>query len=251
VDFLSLTNRVAVVTGGAQGIGMAIAERLLLAGASGAIVDVNPDGAQRAAASLAVSGRSVSAFQCDVSDPASVRRTFDAIEKQYSRIDILVNSAGVGGPIGPIQEVTDDQWRRVIEINLSGTFYCCRAVIPQMISRGYGRIINISSIAGKGGRPNMAAYSATKAGVIAFTKAVAKEVAGNGVTVNVVTPGAIDTPILSDLTPQETRSLIEKIPIGRMGRPEEVAALVHWIASDDATLSTGAVFDLTGGRTGY
>ena len=247
---LDLTNRVAVVTGGAQGIGLAIVKRFLMAHASVAIVDVNLSGAQEAANSLFESGTPVTAFSCDVSDPHSVKSMIDAVLRTYNRIDILVNNAGIGGRVAPIQEQTDDDWGRVLAVDLAGVFYCCRAVIPHMIKRRAGRVINIASVAGKEGNPNMVPYSAAKAGVIGLTKSLAKEVAQHNIFVNAVTPAVIQTGMISS-DPEQAKHLAKLIPMGRIGRPEEVAAMVHWLASDDASFSTGAIFDLSGGRATY
>jgi 3-oxoacyl-[acyl-carrier protein] reductase len=176
---------------------------------------------------------------------------FDAVLQTYGRVDILVNNAGIGGGVARIQDVTDDLWRRVMSVDLTGVFWCCRAVIPHTIERRSGRIINIASIADKEGNPNMVPYSAAKAGVIGLTKALAKEVAAHNVLVNVITPGLMETTLADELTPEQLRYAFERIPMGRMGHPEELAALVHWLASDDASFSTGAVFDLSGGRATY
>jgi len=251
MDFLDLAGRVAIVTGAAQGIGLAIAQRFAAAGAVVALVDINAKGAEEVAQSLLAQGTSAAAFACDVSDSKAVQEAFDAVLKRYDHTDILVNNAGIGGGAVRLQDVTDDHWLRVLSVDLTGVFYCCRAVIPHMIARGYGRIINIASVAGKEGNPNMAPYSAAKAGVIALTKALAKEVVQQNILVNVVTPGVMDTGLINGLTPEQARYLIERIPMGRIGRTDEVAALAHWLASDEVSFSTGAVFDLSGGRTTY
>jgi 2-dehydro-3-deoxy-L-rhamnonate dehydrogenase (NAD+) len=251
MTFFDLSDRVAVVTGAAQGIGLAVAERLALAGASVVIADVNEKGGEEAARRLVTRGASVRFYKSDVSDPHSVRQTFETVLGAAGRIDILVNNAGVGGRFAPIQEQTDDEWRRVMGIDLTGVFLCCRAVIPHMIERGYGRIINISSLAGKEGSPDMVPYSAAKAGVIGLTKALAREVARYNVMVNVVCPAIIETPLLNEMPARKKELLLERTPVGRFGRPEAVAAMVHWLASDDVTYSTGAVFDLSGGRATY
>lgn len=248
---MDLKGRVALVTGAGQGIGLAIGTRLAGAGAHVAIADINLSGARKAAEGIVNKGGSATAFGCDVSDSRAVQATMDSVLQTYSRIDILVCNAGIVGRTAPIQEQSDEDWNRLMGIDLSGVFYCCRAVIPHMIRQGGGRIINIASISGKEGNPNMVPYSTAKAGVIGLTKALAKEVAGHNILVNVLTPALIETPLLENFTPEQVRYLTDRIPMGRLGRPEEVAALVHWLASDEATFSTGAVFDLSGGRATY
>lgn len=251
MSYMDLNGRVAIVTGGAQGIGLAIAKRLVMARACMAIADINLSGARRAADSLVVTGAVATAFACDVSDPTSVQSMVNAVLDAYDQIDILVNNAGIVGRVAPIQEQTDDEWHRMLATDLAGVFYCCRAVIPHMINRGTGRIINIASMAGKDGNPNQVPYSAAKAGVIGLTKALAKEVAQKNIFVNAITPALIQTSIIDDLTPEMVQYASERIPMGRIGRPEEVAAMVHWLASEEASFSTGAVFDLSGGRATY
>ncbi|HEY3276966.1 MAG TPA: SDR family NAD(P)-dependent oxidoreductase [Syntrophorhabdaceae bacterium] len=249
MNFIDLSGRVALITGAGKGIGEAIAERFVEARAAVALVSLH--GAREATERLKSKGADVEAFACDVSDPKAVRETVDAVLKRFDHIDILVNNAGVGGEIAPVWEVSDEEWNRVISTDLSGVFYCCRAIVPHMRSRGWGRIITVASVAGKEGNPNMAPYSAAKAGVIGFTKSLGKEVAKDNITVNVITPGVIKTGLVNELTPEQAKYLIERIPMGRIGKAEEVAAMVHWLASDDATFSTGAVFDLSGGRATY
>ena len=251
MDFLDLTNRVAIVTGGAQGIGLAIVRRLAAAGASVAVADVNFAGAGEAGRTLSESGASGAAFACDVSDPTSVTGMVDAVLREFGKIDILVNNAGVGGQQVPIQEQTDEEWHRVIAVDLTGVFYCCRAVIPHMIGRSYGRIISISSIAGKDGSLYLLPYSAAKAGVIGLTKALAKEVAQHNILVNAVTPGLTETPLLHEMPVERQKALLSRTPISRFARPDEVAAMVHWLASEDISDTTGAVFDISGGRATY
>jgi 2-dehydro-3-deoxy-L-rhamnonate dehydrogenase (NAD+) len=252
MEFLDLSNRVAIVTGAAQGIGLAVAERLAAAHASVAVVDVNIKGATEVAGSLVAKGASAKAFGCDVSNLGSVQDMFSAVLEASGRIDILVNNAGVGGQFAPIEEQTTEEWDRVIAIDLTGVFYCCRAAVPHMVKQGWGRIINVASTAGKDGSPLMIPYSSAKAGVIGLTKALAKEVAKHNVLVNVITPAIIDTPLLRNEMPPETATLLlGRTPVGRFGRPEEVAAMVHWLASDEVSYSTGAVFDLSGGRATY
>lgn len=248
---MNLANRFAVITGAAQGIGFAVAQRLAIAGASVVIIDVNAEGLEEAACKLDAIGVSAKTYICDISDPDSIRTVFGAILDAYKRIDILVNNAGVGGRFAPIQEQTDDDWEQVIRVDLTGVFLCCRAVIPHMIDQRYGRIINVSSLAGKEGSPDMVPYSAAKAGVIGLTKALAREVAKDNILVNVVTPAIIETPLLKEMPLQKAQLLLGRTPVGRFGRPDEVAAMVHWLASEDVSYTTGAVFDLSGGRATY
>ena len=172
-------------------------------------------------------------------------------EEQYGRIDILINNAGIGGRAAPIEGVTDDDWETMMAVNLKSAFLCCQAVIPRMKARRYGRIVNVASIAGKEGNANMIPYSTAKAGLIGLTKALAKEVAGDGVYVNAISPAVIDTPILEQLTPEQVNHLLQRIPLGRAGKPEEVAALICWLASDEATFTTGQCVDISGGRATY
>jgi len=200
---------------------------------------------------LKADGAAAQAFACDVSDARRVGDTFDAILRLCGRIDILVNNAGVGGKFAPIQEQTDEEWHRVMGVDLTGVFLCCRAVVPHMIGRKYGRIINVSSLAGKEGSADMVPYSAAKAGVIGLTKALAREVAKHNIMVNVVAPAIIETPLLDEMPDQKKQLLLERTPVGRFGKPEAVAAMVHWLASDDVSYSTGAIFDLSGGRATY
>ena len=238
-----LTGQTAVVTGAATGIGEAIARRLASAGASVVVADTNIEGATTVAQSLA-SGR---AIQLDVSDRNSVKSAFS----QIARVDILVNNAGIGGKAAPLWEQTDEDWQRIIAVNLTGVFHCCRAVIEQMRANKYGRIVNIASIAGKEGNPNMTGYSATKAAVIGFTKSLAKEVALDGICVNAVAPAVVQTRILDQLTPQQVDYMTQRIPMRRTGKPEEIAAVVHFLASPDCSFVTGQCYDASGGRATY
>jgi 3-oxoacyl-[acyl-carrier protein] reductase len=191
------------------------------------------------------------AYKVDVSDFNSTRELAQIVIEKTGRIDVLVNNAGIGGMAASVVDYPVREWVRVLNVNLDGIFFCCKSVLPQMLSQGSGRIVNISSVAGKEGNPNMAAYSASKAGVIGFTKSLAKEVATKGIYVNCITPAVIETEILSQLTEEAVSYMVSKIPMGRVGQPEEVAALVAWLASNECTFSTGAVFDISGGRTTY
>jgi NAD(P)-dependent dehydrogenase (short-subunit alcohol dehydrogenase family) len=240
----------AVVTGAARGIGKAIAARLLKDGLTVAIVDIDEAAAGKAAADLASLGESFP-IAADITDTGSVRAMVDRILKQHSSIDVLVNNAGIGGRAAPVVDYPEQEWRRVLSVNLDAVFYCCKAVLPSMLARGSGRIINIASISGKEGNPNMSAYSSSKAGVIGFTKALAKEVATKGIYVNCITPAVIETELLTQLTDEAVNYMVAKIPMNRVGKPEEVAALAAWLASEECSFSTGAVFDISGGRATY
>jgi len=251
MPYMELTDQVSIVTGAAQGIGLAIAKRLAMAHASVAMVDINLNRVTKEVKSLLGINLTAVALGCDVSDPDSVQAMIKAVLEKYGHIDILVNNAGIVGKAAPIQEVSNDDWNRILAIDLTGVFYCCRAVIPHMLARGSGRIINIASIAGKEGTPNMIPYSSAKAGVIGLTKAFAKEVVKNNIFVNAIAPALIKTSLIDDLTPEQVKYMAERIPMGRLGLPEEVAAMVHWLASNEVSFSTGAVFDLSGGRATY
>ena len=232
--------RVALVTGGARGIGAAVVERMRAEGARVASLDLHVDTPEGVLGLAGDVSRSV-----DVA--AAVARTRDDL----GPIDVLVCSAGVPGASLPTVEVTDEEWKRVLAINADGVFFCNRAVLPSMIERGYGRIVNVASIAGKEGNPMAGAYSASKAAVIGLTKAIGKDVARTGVIVNCVAPAVIETPILDGITQEHIDYMVERIPMGRMGEPEEVAALVCWLASEECSFSTGATYDISGGRAVY
>ena len=243
--------RVAIVTGAARGIGAAIAQRLAADGACVAVADLDEAAARATAQRLSAAGHAAFPLRLDVSDPASAREAVKALVEREGRLDVLVNNAGIAGRAAPVAEYPEDEWRRVLSIDLDGVFYCCRAAVPQMVAQGSGRIVNIASISGKEGNPNMSAYSTAKAGVIGFTKALGKELATTGVLVNCVTPAVIATDILTQLTDEAVSYMVSKIPMGRTGAPEEVAALVSWLASEECSFSTGAVFDISGGRATY
>ena len=234
------SGRVALVTGGSSGIGAATARRLLAEGAGVASLDVH-----RAAPN------GVLALEGDVSRSADVEAAVDAAQRELGPIDVLVCSAGVPGASLATVDVTDDEWRRVMGINADGVFYSNRAVIPGMVERGYGRIVNVASIAGKEGNPMAGAYSASKAAVIGMTKAIGKDLARTGVIVNCVAPAVIETPILDGITEEHIGYMVDRIPMGRMGEPEEVAALICWLASEECSFSTGATYDISGGRAVY
>jgi 3-oxoacyl-[acyl-carrier protein] reductase len=235
--------RVAVVTGGAAGIGRGIAARLAGEGARVSLWD-------RDEAALAASG-APHVVTLDVTDPDAVQRAADATVAALGRIDILVASAGITGPNHTTWDYPVAAWDRVIDVNLKGVFYCNRAVVPAMRMTGYGRIVNIASIAGKEGNPNASAYSASKAGVIGLTKSLGKELAATAIRVNCVTPAAVKTAIFDQMTPAQVDWMLSKIPIGRFGEIDEIASLVLWLASEECSFSTGAVFDISGGRATY
>jgi len=230
---LDFKNRTAIVTGGMIGIGAAIVKRLEASGAKVAIWDVNgPE-------------------KVDVTDQESIDRALKKTVASFGKIDVLVNNAGIAGPTMPVVEYPVADWKRVIDIDLNGPFLVSRVVVPHMVKADYGRIVNIASIAGKEGNPNAAAYAAAKGGLIAFTKALGKELAQTGVLVNCVAPAAAQTAILDQVTPEFAKFMLSKIPMGRFVKVEEIAALVCWLASEDCSFSTGAVFDISGGRATY
>jgi 3-oxoacyl-[acyl-carrier protein] reductase len=245
---IDLGGRFAVVTGGAQGIGRAIVERFLASGASVAIWDRDLALAKKAAAEL--KGR-VEPFAVDVTDYADVERAREATLKAFGRIDILVNNAGIAGPNVKTWEYPVEAWNQVLSVNLDGPFHCCRAVAPVMIAQNYGRIVNIASIAGKEGNPNAPAYSASKAGVIALTKSLGKELAAHDISVNCLTPAAARTAIFDQMTQEHIDFMLSKIPRGRFVTVDEIAALVAFCASAECSFTTGAVFDISGGRATY
>jgi len=245
---IDLEGCTAVVTGGAQGFGKAITERFAASGARVAIWDRDMALAERTAAEL---GERVTAIVCDVTDPAKVAKARDATVSRLGRIDILVNNAGIAGTNAKTWETDVEEWRKVMRINLDGPFICSRAVAPLMIAQNYGRIVNIASIAGKEGNPNAAHYSASKAGLIALTKSLGKELAGYDIAVNAVTPAAAKTAIFDQLTQEHIAFMLSKIPRNRFVTVEEVAALVAWLASAENSFTTGAVFDISGGRATY
>ncbi len=247
---IDLKERVAIVTGGARGIGHAIAERLLTSGARVCLWDADAAALKAAQAALSTRGK-VHTATVDVADPLSVESAVASTLDAFSKIDILVNNAGIAGANAKTWETDPAEWQRVMAVNLNGPFHCCRAVVPHMLKNGYGRIINIASIAGKEGNPNAAHYSASKAGVIALTKSLGKELATSNIIVNAVTPAVIETDILKQLTQQHIDYMLSKIPMSRFGKKEEAAALVAWLASADCSFTTGAVFDLSGGRATY
>jgi 2-dehydro-3-deoxy-L-rhamnonate dehydrogenase (NAD+) len=245
---LDFQGRHAVVTGGAAGLGYAIAQRLVASGGSVTLWDRDLAAGRQAADRL---GAGCTFVQVDVSDESSVREALQSTVRRSQRIDALVNSAGITGPNVKLWEYPADAWREVLEVNLTGVFLCCREVVAVMRGANYGRIVNIASVAGKDGNPNASAYSASKAAVIALTKSLGKELADTGVRVNCVTPAAVKTAIFDQMSEEHIRFMLSKIPMGRFGTPEEIAALVGWLCTEDCSFSTGAVFDLSGGRATY
>jgi 2-dehydro-3-deoxy-L-rhamnonate dehydrogenase (NAD+) len=250
VNAIDLAGRRAVVTGGAQGIGRAIAERVLLSGASVSLWDRDAALTDTTVRELSARGV-VRAVRVDVSNPAAVESAARDTVAAFGGIDILVANAGISGPTVPLLDLTPEDWQQVLDVNLTGVFLCCRAVVPLMIQQRYGRIVTVASIAGKEGNPNASAYSAAKAGVIALTKSIGKELATHDIAVNCITPAVARTRILEQVTQQHIDYMLSKIPRGRFVAVEEIAAMVAWLVSEENSFTTGAVFDLSGGRATY
>jgi 3-oxoacyl-[acyl-carrier protein] reductase len=248
VNRLDFDGRHAIVTGGAAGLGFAIAQRLLASGGRVTVWDRDQAAGRQAAERL---GAGSGFVQVDVADAASVAQALQSTVRREPRVDALVNSAGITGPNAKLWDYPPPAWRQVMEVNVDGTFLCCRAVVPVMRQADYGRIVNIASVAGKDGNPNASAYSASKAAVMALTKSLGKELADTGVRVNCVTPAAVKTAIFDQMSEQHIQFMLAKIPMGRFGTPQEVAALVGWLCTEECSFSTGAVFDLSGGRATY
>lgn len=242
------TGRTAVVTGGASGLGKASAARIVAEGGQVVLWDLNADTLKAAAEEVGA----VATVALDVADPAAVEAAAKTSHEALGgRIDILVASAGITGATVPMHEFPLDSWKRVVDINLNGVFYCCRAVTPYMLDNGYGRIVNVASVAGKEGNPNASAYSASKAGVIGFTKSLGKELAGKGVIANSLTPATFESPILEQLPQSQVDYMRSKIPMGRLGEVEESVAMVCFMASEECSFTTASTFDTSGGRTTY
>ncbi|HIG08911.1 MAG TPA: SDR family oxidoreductase [Alphaproteobacteria bacterium] len=241
-------NKVVIITGAGSGIGKETAQRMIDNGAKVALWDYNQETLDNIQNKL---GKNSLSVNVDVSDEVSVKNAADKVRNNLGTPSILVNCAGVAGINASIEKTDPNEWRRVININLTGTFLCCREIIADMVNKGYGRIINIASVAGKEGNPNAAHYSASKSGVITFTRSLGKELAETGVLVNCITPAVIETEMLSQVSDEHKAYMVSKIPMGRMGQPNEVAALICWLSSQECSYSTAAAFDLSGGRSTY
>lgn len=240
-------NRNAIITGGGSGAGRAVAKRIVAEGGQVCLWDANTDALAEA---MAATGASC-VQELDVANHERVAEAARAANEKLGHIDILVTSAGITGATAPVADYPIDSWKRVIDVNLNGPFYCCRAVIPFMQARGYGRIVNVSSVAGKEGNPNASAYSASKAAILGFTKSLGKELAQTGILANAVTPATFKSPILEQLPQSQIDYMRSRIPMARLGEVDEVAAMICWLASEDCTFSTAATFDISGGRTTY
>ena len=251
LSLASLNNKVAIVTGSARGIGASIAKRFLSEGARVVFVDIDKEIVNQTARDLDSLGKQSLAIAVDLTCASEIQSMSKKVIQHFGTIDILVNNAGIVGPNKPLVEVTEEEWDQVMAIDLKAVFMCTRAVLPIMLKNRYGRIVNVASIAGKEGNPNLAPYSSAKAGVICLTKALAKEVCQQGIYVNCITPAVIETPILSQVTEEVANYMVSKIPMGRMGKPREVAALVRFLASDECSFTNGACIDISGGRATY
>jgi NAD(P)-dependent dehydrogenase (short-subunit alcohol dehydrogenase family) len=247
---IDLSGRVAIVTGGARGIGLAVARRFLASGARCSLWDNDAAALAAAAQALGAADR-VHTATVDITQESAVAAATTATHARFGGIDVLVNNAGIAGVNKKLWECTPAEWRAVMELDLFAVFLCCRAVVPLMLARNSGRIVNVASIAGKEGNPNASHYSAAKAGVIGLTKSLGKELATTGIRVNCITPAVIETEILKQCSPEHVRYMLSKIPMGRPGTVDEVAALVAWLSSDDCSFTTGGVFDISGGRATY
>ena len=244
-----LNKRVAVVTGGAQGFGLAVSERFIEAGAKVIIWDIDEEAIKKAIDK--VNSKNLTYQIVDVSDFENINNSLMEIENKHGKIDIFINNAGIAGMNTTVAEYPLDEWKKVMNLNLNSVFYCCKAVVPFMLKNDYGRIVNIASIAGKEGNPNASAYSTSKAGVIGLTKSLGKELAQKNIAVNCVTPAAAKTRIFDQMTEEHINYMLSKIPRNKFAKVEELASLVTWLASEENSFSTAAVFDLSGGRATY
>ena len=247
---IDLKDKVAVVTGGAQGIGLAICQRFLESGAKVSIWDLDEEAAAQAVRKLSEFGEA-SFIRVELTDESSVASATQQTLEHFGQIDILVNNAGIAGMTDKTWKIPPEHWRRVVEVDLIGPYLTCHHIVPHMLERNSGRIVNVASIAGKEGNPNASAYSSAKAGVIALTKSLGKELADTGILVNCITPAVIKTAIFDQMGQSHIDYMLSKIPMGRFGQVEEAAAMVAWLSSEDCSFSTGAVFDLSGGRATY
>jgi 3-oxoacyl-[acyl-carrier protein] reductase len=247
---IDLNGKVAVVTGGARGIGLAIVKRMLASGARCSLWDNNAS-ALEAARSTLNAGDRVHTATVDITNEAQVKAAAESVRTQLGSVDLLVNNAGIAGVSKKLWECTSTEWRAVMELDLFAVFLCCHALVPQMLAKNSGRIVNVASIAGKEGNPNASHYSAAKAGVIGLTKSLGKELATTGIRVNCITPAVIETEILQQVSKEHVAYMLSRIPVGRPGTVEEVAALVAWLCSDECSFTTGGVFDISGGRATY
>jgi len=252
-NLFDLTGKVALITGaGANGgLGHTLALAFAQFGASIVAADIDDEGAQQTTEEVIALGRKALAIHCDVAQPSEITAMFAQLDEFFGRIDILVNNAGLMGNYYPVVDYPEEEWDRLIAVNLKGMFLCCKAVLPVMIGQKYGKIISLASVAGKEGNARMPAYSASKAAVMALTKTIAKEVAPYGINVNCVSPALCETDMAKDMTPEQRALLVSKIPMGRLGKPEEVAALVKFLASDESSFITGQCSDISGGRSDY
>jgi len=248
---MDLQGKVAIVTGAGKGLGWAITQRLAGDGASVVIAEIDGKSAEEKAGIIRATGREALPVQMDVSQWADVQKMVRQVMARFQRMDILVNNAGILGPYFPVMEYPEDIWDRVIAVHLKGTFLCCKGVLPVMKEQGRGRVVNLASVAGKEGNANMAPYAAAKAAIIALTKTLGKEMAPFNVRINCVSPALIETDMAKEMTPEQRALLTSKIPMGRLGKPEEVAAVVKFLVSDESSFVTGQCYDISGGRSVY